>query len=117
MKAFFPGTFDPVTNGHLDIVRRASVVFDNVVVGVYRVSDKDRQKIGQTGHFLYRSESVAAYNQVKRDIGPTIVLTSGIRSVVKQTHLFLAKAIQSKGNLSKASRSLAPPGPIVHAWI
>ena len=79
-----------------------------------RVSDKDRQKIGQTGHFLYRGESVAAYNQVKRDIGPTIVLTSGIRSVVKQTHLFLAKAIQSKGNLSKASRSLAPPGHSYH---
>ena len=79
-----------------------------------RVSHKDRQKIGQTGHFLYRGESVAAYDRLKRDIGPSIVLTSGIRSVVKQTHLFLAKSIQSKGNLSKASRSLAPPGHSYH---
>ena len=79
-----------------------------------RVSHKDLQKIAQTGHFLYRGESVAAYNRLKRDIGSSIVLTSGIRSVVKQTHLFLAKAIQSKGNLSKASRSLAPPGHSYH---
>ena len=41
MKAFFPGTFDPFTNGHLDIVQRAARIFDRVVVGVYRESDKN----------------------------------------------------------------------------
>ena len=29
-----PGSYDPVTNGHLDIIRRAATVFDRVVVGV-----------------------------------------------------------------------------------
>lgn len=29
-----PGSFDPVTNGHLDVIRRASLLFDEVVVGV-----------------------------------------------------------------------------------
>ena len=56
----------------------------------------------------------ALYDKLKKDVGDSIVLTSGIRSVVKQTHLFLAKTIQSKGNLSKASRSLAPPGHSYH---
>jgi pantetheine-phosphate adenylyltransferase len=32
--AICPGTYDPVTNGHLDIIRRAARVFDRVVVGV-----------------------------------------------------------------------------------
>jgi pantetheine-phosphate adenylyltransferase len=32
--AVYPGSFDPVTNGHLDVVRRASAVFDRVVVAV-----------------------------------------------------------------------------------
>ncbi|ADG40056.1 MULTISPECIES: pantetheine-phosphate adenylyltransferase [Leuconostoc] len=32
--ALFPGSFDPLTNGHLDIIRRASKMFDKVVVGV-----------------------------------------------------------------------------------
>lgn len=34
--AVYPGSFDPVTNGHLDIVRRALNVFDRVVVAVLR---------------------------------------------------------------------------------
>jgi pantetheine-phosphate adenylyltransferase len=32
--AVYPGSFDPVTNGHLDILARATAVFDQVVVGV-----------------------------------------------------------------------------------
>lgn len=33
--AFFTGSFDPITNGHLDIITRASKIFDKVVVGVF----------------------------------------------------------------------------------
>ena len=32
--AIYPGSFDPITNGHLDIVNRASKIFDKVIVGV-----------------------------------------------------------------------------------
>ena len=32
--AVYPGSFDPVTNGHLDVIRRAAGVFDRIVVGV-----------------------------------------------------------------------------------
>ena len=32
--AVYPGSFDPITNGHLDIIRRAAKVYDQVVVGV-----------------------------------------------------------------------------------
>jgi len=34
IKAVYPGTFDPMTRGHEDLVRRASALFDRVVVGV-----------------------------------------------------------------------------------
>ena len=78
------------------------------------IPEKDRKKVGRTGHFLYRGESERLYKKLQQDLGTTIVLTSGIRGVVKQTHLFLAKTIQSRGNLSKASRSLAPPGHSYH---
>ncbi|MCM8710584.1 pantetheine-phosphate adenylyltransferase [Clostridium sp. SYSU_GA19001] len=33
-RAVYPGSFDPITNGHLDIISRASKVFDEVIVGV-----------------------------------------------------------------------------------
>lgn len=33
-KAVYPGTFDPVTNGHLDVIKRGSLIFDTLVVSV-----------------------------------------------------------------------------------
>lgn len=39
--AIFPGTFDPVTKGHLDIAERGSAIFDHVTIGVYEDSDKN----------------------------------------------------------------------------
>lgn len=38
--AVYPGSFDPITNGHRDIIERASRVFDMVVVGVLRNKSK-----------------------------------------------------------------------------
>lgn len=38
--AIYPGTFDPMTNGHTDLVQRASRLFDHVIVAVAKGSDK-----------------------------------------------------------------------------
>jgi len=40
-KAVYPGSFDPPTNGHLDVVRRASALFDELIVGVYDAPPKN----------------------------------------------------------------------------
>lgn len=39
--ALYPGTFDPITNGHVDLVKRASRLFDKVVVAVAAAVHKD----------------------------------------------------------------------------
>ena len=39
--AFYPGAFDPITNGHLDIATRAARLFQKVYVGVYDIPAKD----------------------------------------------------------------------------
>ena len=36
----YPGSFDPLTNGHLDVIQRASRLFDNVIVAVARKGEK-----------------------------------------------------------------------------
>ena len=41
VKAIFPGTFDPITNGHFDIILRGSKIFDEITIGVYRDSNKN----------------------------------------------------------------------------
>ena len=39
--AVYPGTFDPLTMGHMDVATRAAKIFDQVIVGVYIRSSKD----------------------------------------------------------------------------
>ena len=39
--AVYPGSFDPLTNGHLDIARRAAKLFDTLIVAVYAFPDKN----------------------------------------------------------------------------
>lgn len=71
-------------------------------------------KIPHSGHFLRKGLPLETYDKVKKDVGRSLILTSGIRGVAKQFHLFLEKTLESEGNLSKASRSLAPPGYSFH---
>lgn len=40
-RAIFPGSFDPLTNGHLDIIRRSSPLFDEMIVAVLNNPDKE----------------------------------------------------------------------------
>ena len=39
--AIYPGTFDPITYGHIDVIRKALKLFDKIVVGVSDVSNKN----------------------------------------------------------------------------
>ena len=41
MKGLYPGTFDPITNGHYEIIRRASALFQKLVVGVAVSPEKE----------------------------------------------------------------------------
>ena len=76
---------------------------------------KEIEKIPYTGHYLFKGKSKETYLKLKDDIGPTIVLTSGVRSVVKQIKLFLDKLESTDANLSLASRSIAPPAFTYHS--
>ena len=41
MKGLYPGTFDPITNGHYEIIRRASALFETLIVGVAVSPEKE----------------------------------------------------------------------------
>lgn len=40
-RAIYPGSFDPITKGHLDIIKRSSKLFDEIVIGVFQNSSKN----------------------------------------------------------------------------
>ena len=79
------------------------------------LDDRDLKRIAGTGHWLLQGPSLERYEQIRRDLGETVLLTSGVRGLAKQYHLFLSKAVDTQGNLSQAARSLAPPGYSFHA--
>jgi len=83
----------------------------NITDGVKR---REVVKIPYTGNYLYKGMPLQTYKKIIRGVGDGVVLTSGVRSVIKQFLLFLNKACESEGNLSLASRSLAPPGYSYH---
>jgi len=95
--------------------RRYGFYGDKVISNLtHEIPRREIGKISRTGHFLFNGDAHKLYKKLMADLGQSVELTSGIRSVVKQSHLFMAKTIQATGNLSRASRSLAPPGYSFH---
>lgn len=60
VRALFPGSFDPITNGHIDVIQRSSLMFDEIIVGVGDSSQKDYMFTGQ--------ERLEMINTIIRDI-------------------------------------------------
>lgn len=78
------------------------------------INPKAVRKIPRTGNYLFKGRPEQMYGNIRKQIGGDVVLTSGVRGMMKQFLLFLDKAAASGGNLSMASRSLAPPGYSFH---
>lgn len=78
------------------------------------ITRKNVIKIRNSGHYLFKGHPYEVWKEIKSALSTDVILTSGVRGVVKQFHLFLMKATSNGGNLSLASRSLAPPGYSFH---
>lgn len=61
IRAVYPGTFDPLTRGHEDLVRRASALFDSLIVGIADSSAKHP--------FFTRQERIELANEALADLG------------------------------------------------
>jgi len=79
------------------------------------INKKDIQKIPHSGHFIFKGKPLADYNRILKDVGTNLILTSGIRNVVKQLSLYISKVKSLNGNLSLASNVIAPPAYTYHA--
>ena len=79
-----------------------------------KVARKDVEKIPYTGHYLYKGKAEEDYKKIVDDVGESIILTSGVRNVVKQMSLYVNKIYNCGGNMSKATVSIAPPAYSYH---
>ncbi|WP_024792206.1 pantetheine-phosphate adenylyltransferase [Candidatus Ruthturnera calyptogenae] len=65
--AIYPGSFDPITNGHIDLIKRASKLFDEIIIGITQNSKKKA--------FLSIDDRINAANTTLKDIGNIKVLS------------------------------------------
>ena len=78
------------------------------------ISMRDVDKIPHTGHYLFKGKPQRDYKEILNDVGSTLILTSGIRNIVKQLSLYINKIYNSAGNMTKATISIAPPSFSYH---
>ncbi|MEO7402964.1 MAG: pantetheine-phosphate adenylyltransferase, partial [Burkholderiales bacterium] len=90
-RAVYPGTFDPLTRGHEDLVRRATQLFDEVIVGVADSRGKkpfftnsERIEIAREVLGVYPNVKILGFSTLLRDFvlgqGATVILR-GLRAV------------------------------------
>lgn len=90
-RAIYPGSFDPVTNGHLDIIERASKIFDELIIGVLINNNKTpmfstEERVGFLKTILkdYNNVTIKEFNGLLVDFAHqenAKVLVRGLRAV------------------------------------
>ena len=89
--ALYPGTFDPITNGHLDIIKRAASLFDEVIVAVADSRDKkpmftldERIEMVQTAIEGMDNVRVVGFDNLTVDLANSLeskIIIRGLRAV------------------------------------
>ncbi|MEW6142482.1 MAG: pantetheine-phosphate adenylyltransferase [Chloroflexota bacterium] len=107
--ALYPGSFDPVTYGHLDIIKRASSLFDRLVIGVYDRPDKrllfttsERVALLKDATKNLKNVSVRSYTEL------TVEFARRIGAKVMVRGLRMSSDFEHEFELAMMNRKLAP---------
>ncbi len=71
--AIYPGTFDPITNGHIDVIERASSIFDSIVVVIAK-NPKKEPLFTESERFEMVKDSVKYLPNVQVEITDTLTV-------------------------------------------
>jgi pantetheine-phosphate adenylyltransferase len=72
--AIYPGTYDPVTNGHIDVIMRAAGIFDRVVVGVVGTPQHKEPMFTLDERVGFLRESLQQLDNVEVDVFSELVV-------------------------------------------
>jgi pantetheine-phosphate adenylyltransferase len=108
--AICPGTYDPVTNGHLDIIGRAARVFDRVVVAVVREPSHKKPLFAIDERVQFLGDALAPHENVVVDVFSELVVDFARRwnatTLVKG--LRVVSDFEWEFQMNHLNRSLAP---------
>ena len=72
--AIYPGTYDPVTNGHVDVITRAAAIFDRVVVGVVGTPQHKQPMFSLDERVGFLREALGSIDKVEVDVFSELVV-------------------------------------------
>jgi pantetheine-phosphate adenylyltransferase len=109
IRALYPGTFDPIHNGHVDIATRAAALFDELVIGVYDTPTKSllfdtaqRVRLAQESLAHLSNVRVAAYG------GLTVMFSREIHASVIVRGLRAISDFEIEFQMALTNKKLAP---------
>lgn len=107
--AIFPGTFDPITNGHLDIAQRAAELFDHVIVAVYAhpiktllFSTDERMNMAERAFEGWPNVTVESYDGLTVDVARQ----KGAKAIIRG--LRVVGDFEFEFQMALMNRTLAP---------
>jgi len=65
--AIYPGSYDPITNGHLDIIGRSSLLFDKIIVAVAKNAEKGSALFSESERITMINQSISHLKNVEVD--------------------------------------------------
>jgi pantetheine-phosphate adenylyltransferase len=86
--AIYPGSFDPLTNGHLDLIERGSKIFDELIVAILRNTEKtplfslgERREMLEAMTKQWRNVSVDTFEGLMVDYAVTVNASAVLRGI------------------------------------
>ena len=108
--AIYPGTYDPVTNGHVDVIERAADIFDRVVVGVVGQPHHKQPMFTIEERVAFLEEALAGFDNVEVDVFKELVVDFARRwdAKVIVKGLRVISDFEWEAQMNQLNRTLAP---------
>jgi pantetheine-phosphate adenylyltransferase len=108
--AIYPGTYDPVTNGHIDVITRAAGIFDRVVVGVVGNPQHKQPMFTLDERVAFLRDSLGSLGNVEVDVFSELVVDFAHRwdAKVIVKGLRVISDFEWEFQMNQLNRTLAP---------
>jgi len=112
--AIYPGSFDPITNGHLDIIIRAAKLFEKLIIGVYQTPEKPILFTTEERTELVRQAVVNLPNvEVKVFTGLTVNFAKEMKAQTIVRGLRMSADFEREFDLAMMNKKLSPEVELV----
>lgn len=109
IKAVYPGSFDPVTYGHLDIIKRASKVVDEVIVAILKNNSKNPLfTLEERVHMLEDTTEEFPNVKIQTFDGLTVDFARSVEAKVMIRGLRAVSDFESEMQIAQTNHSLDP---------